>query len=378
MLQKDPLHMIPVCEPVLGGNEKKYVLECLETNWISSAGKFLDRFEEMVRDQCGARHAIACSSCTTGLHLAFEAIGLKTGDEVIVPAFNLIAGTNMVVLAGGKPVLVDSDPETWCMDARKIAEKITPRTKAIMPVHMYGHPCDMDPIMELAKKHNLAVIEDVAEAHGAEYKGKALGAIGHLGCFSFYANKNITTGEGGMVVTNDDAHAKKIRMMRNQGFQQPRFVHEIGGFNYRLTNLQAAIGVAQMERLDAIVKRRRELAAQYRERLQGQRGVRVATEAKWAKSVYWQICVVLTDEFGATKDDVMSKLHADGVETRSFFCPMNLQPLFSGKNAEFPDLRGSYPVSEHLWNHGLYLPSGLNLSDSQIDEVVAKLLKCRK
>ena len=370
--------MIPVCEPVLGGNEKKYVLECLETNWISSAGKFLDRFEKMVREQCNACHAIACSSCTTGLHLAFEVLDLKPGDEVIVPAFNLIAGTNMAVLAGGKPVLVDSDPETWCIDARKIAEKITPRTRAIMPVHMYGHPCDMDPIMELAQKHNLIVIEDVAEAHGAEYKGKQLGAIGQIGCFSFYANKNVTTGEGGMVVTNNDDYEKRIRMMRNQGFQKLRFVHELRGFNYRLTNLQAAIGVAQMERLDAIVKRRRDLAAEYRKRLQGQRGVLVASEAPWAKSVFWQICILLTDEFGATKDEVMSKLHADGVETRSFFCPMNLQPLFSGKNKRFPDLRGSYPVSERLWKQGLYLPSGLNLTDGQIDEVVEKLLRCRK
>lgn len=370
--------MIPVCEPVLGGNEKKYVLECLETNWISSSGKFLDRFEEMVRDQCGAKHAIACNSCTTGLHMMFGVLELKPGDEVIVPAFNLIAGTNMVVLAGGTPVLVDADPGHWCIDARQIESKITPRTRAIMAVHMYGHPCEMDLIMKIAAKHNLVVVEDAAEAHGAEVNGTPVGAIGQLGCFSFYANKNITTGEGGMVVTNSDSYANRIRMLRNQGFQQPRFVHEVRGFNYRLTNLQAAIGVAQMERFDTIVNRRRELAAKYRERLKDERGLQLAGEAPWAKNVYWQICVVLSDDFGATKDQVMEKLQTDGVETRSFFCPMNLQPLFSGKFKNFPDLRGDYPVSNHLWTHGFYLPSGLNLTDGQIDEVVEKFLKCRK
>ena len=369
--------MIPVCEPYLAGNEKKYVLECLETNWISSSGKFLNRFEEMVRDGCGVKHAICCSSCTTALHLAFEVLDLQPGDEVIVPAFNLIAGTNMVILAGGKPVLADSDPRHWCIDVAKIEEKITPRTRAIMAVHMYGHPCDMGPLMELAQEHSLVVVEDAAEAHGAEYKGRKVGGIGHMGCFSFYANKNITTGEGGMVVTDNDEYAERIRKIRNQGLEEPRFVHQVRGFNYRLTNLQAAIGVAQMERIEEIVERRRELFRRYKERLENQRGITLAWEAEWAKSVFWQICVVLTEEFGSSKEKVMSQLHKAGVDTRSFFCPMNLQPLFSGKNKKFPDLRGSYPVSERLWKRGFYLPSGLGLTDGQIDEVAGKLLQCR-
>ena len=235
---------IPVCEPLLDGNERKYVLDCLDTSWISSAGKYIPAFEHAFSRYCGARHGIACSSGTAAIHLALLALEIGPGDEVIVPCFNLIAGVNAVMLTGARPVLVDVDPRTWCLDPALLAEKITSRTKAIMAVHMYGHPCDMDPILDLARRHGLRVIEDGAEAHGAEYKGRRVGGLGDVGCFSFYGNKIITTGEGGMVVTNDEGLAARSALLRNQGFEESRFVHREMGFNYRLTNMQAAIGLA--------------------------------------------------------------------------------------------------------------------------------------
>lgn len=370
--------MIPVCEPVLDGNEERYVVDCLRTNWISSTGEYIAAFEERFGRYCGAGFGVACSSGTSAIHLALEALGIGPGDEVIIPCFTLIVSANVVMLTGARPVLVDIDPKTGCIDPEKIEEKITPRTRAILVVHMYGHPCDMDPIMQLAKTHGLYVLEDAAEAHGAEYKGGKVGAIGDAGCFSFYGNKVITTGEGGMIVTNSRDVAERARLLRNQAFEEPRFVHRFVGFNYRMTNLQAAIGLAQCEKMEEKVERKREIARLYTERLRGQPDLTLPDEAPWARSVYWMYGVLLGDAFGRSRDEVMRVLKERGVETRAFFYPMHRQPAFlHTRDPRVPDVSGTFPVSDDWSRRGLYLPSGLGLTTHQIDEVVEKLLACR-
>ncbi len=368
--------MIPVYEPLLDGNEIKYVLDCLETNWISSLGKYIQLFEEKLRAYCGVPHAVACSNCTVGLHMSLVALGIGGGDEMIIPDFTLIVSANTVIQAGARPVLVDVDPQTWCIDPTKIEEKITPRTKAIMAVHMYGHPCDMPAILDIARRHNLYVIEDCAEAHGAEIKGQRVGSFGDAAVFSFYGNKIITTGEGGMVLCKDAALADRLRLLRNQGFQEPRFVHEVVAYNYRLTNVQAAIGVAQMEKIDEKVALKRRVARIYNALLENQPGITLPYEAPDAQSVYWMYGVVV--DFGSGKEEIMAALKAKGVDTRAFFCPMHLQPVFvQGDDPRFPDVSGHYPVSTRLWERGFYLPSSMTLTEAQMQEVVAKLLECR-
>jgi perosamine synthetase len=369
--------MIPVWEPVLDGNEERYVLDCLETNWISSLGRYITRFEEAFAAWCGMPHAVACSSGTAALHLSLVALGIGPGDEVIIPDFTLIVSANTVLLAGARPVLVDVDPKTWCLDPAKVEEKITPSTRAVMAVHMYGHPCDMTAIADIARRHNLAVIEDCAEAHGAEIAGRKVGTFGDAGCFSFYGNKILTTGEGGMVLVRDAALAAKLRLLRDQGFEPPRFVHRVVGFNYRLTNVQAAIGLAQTEKADEKVRLKREIASRYLALLAFRDDVEVPFEAAGAKNVYWMFGVKLGPAFAQGRDAVMDELKASGVETRAFFCPMHRQPVFQDGDPRYPDVRGEYPVSDDLWNRGLYLPSGLGLTREQAGEVVEKLLACR-
>jgi len=369
--------MIPVCEPVLNGKELQYVMEAMETNWISSAGKYISLFEEKFSQYCGVPYGVACSNCTTALHMSLVALGIGPGDEVIIPDFTLIVSANTVILAGAKPVPVDVDRSTWCIDPSLIEAKITPRTKAIMVVHMYGHPCDMQAIMGIAERHNLYVIEDCAQSVGAEVNGLKTGSFGDAACFSFYGNKILTTGEGGMVLCRDKKLADRLRLLRNQGFQEPRFVHEVMGFNYRLTNIQAAIGLAQTEMVDEKVAKKRWIGQTYDELLSGQSDLMLPCEKPWAKNVYWMYGIVVQDSFGIGKDDLMPKLRDKGVDTRAFFCPMSLQPLFKGDDARFPDMSGDYPVSVDLWNRGLYLPSGLGLTRSQMEEVVQKLLECK-
>ena len=369
--------MIPVCEPVLDGREMKSVMDCMETNWISSAGKYISLFEDKFSQYCGVPFGVACSNCTTALHMSLVALGIGPGDEVIIPDFTLIVSANTVILAGAKPVLVDVDSKTWCIDAGLIEAKITPRTKAIMVVHMYGHPCDMEAIMEIARRHNLFVIEDCAQAHGAEVNGKKAGSFGDVSCFSFYGNKILTTGEGGMVLCRDEKLAERLRLLRNQGFQEPRFVHEVVAFNYRLTNIQAAIGVAQTELIEEKITRKRWIGQTYNELLTGTPELVLPYEEPWAKNVYWMYGIVLEESFGVAKDDLMKMLKVKGVDTRSFFCPMSLQPIFHGSDPRFPDIAGDYPVSVDLWNRGLYLPSGLGLTRPQMEEVVEKLLECK-
>ncbi|HDI12971.1 MAG: aminotransferase DegT [Hadesarchaea archaeon] len=365
--------MIPVCEPKLGKKELKYVTDCIRTNWISSKGKYINEFEEKFSKYCGAKYGIATCNGTTALHLALASLGIKTGDEVLCPAFTMIATANAITYTGAKPVLVDSEPHTWNIDPAKIEEKITKRTKAIMVMHTYGHPCDMDEISEIAKNHDLYVIEDAAEAHGAEYKGKKVGALGDAGCFSFYANKILTTGEGGMVVTNDEKIAEMCRLLRDQAFEPKRFLHRYIGFNYRMTNLQAAIGVAQMELIDKSVETRRRNARLYNSLLKGVDGISTPPEALWAKNVYWMYTVLIEDSFGMDRDKLMTYLKERGIETRSAFYPIHVQPVYAKQ------YRGEkYPVAEKLSREGINLPSGNTLTKDQIKYITEAILSAKE
>jgi perosamine synthetase len=370
--------VIPVWEPVLDGNEARYVRDCLETNWISSLGRYITRFEESFAAWNDMPHGVAMSSCTAALHASLVALGIGHGDEVIIPDFTLIVSANTVIQAGARPVLVDVDEKTWCLDAQRVEAAVTPRTKAIMAVHMYGHPCDMPALGDIAKRRGLALLEDCAEAHGAEIAGRKVGTFGAASCFSFYGNKILTTGEGGMVLTRDAALAGKLRLLRDQAFEPPRFVHREIGFNYRLTNVQAAIGLAQTEKADEKVARKREIARWYLELFSGCPDVALPIEAQGARSVYWMFGVKLSDRFAQGRDAVMGELHARGVETRAFFCPMHRQPVFERADPRFPNRTGRWPVSDDLWKRGLYLPSGLNLTRAQAEEVAGKLLDCRR
>ncbi len=360
--------MIPVCEPTLIGNEKKYVEQCIDTNWISSGGSFLEEFEKKFSKFCNAKHGVSCSNGTTALHLALAALGIGKGDDVIVPDFTIIAVANAVLYTGATPVFVDSEMKTWNMNPEKIEEKITSRTKAIIAVHTYGCPADMDKIKGIARKHNLKVIEDAAESHGATYKGRPTGGLGDVGCFSFYANKIITTGEGGMVLTNDDKIAEKARLLRNHAFTKPRFVHHEVGFNYRMTNIQAAIGVAQLENAEKLVRMRQENARLYNEELEGVPGITTPPSCPYGTNVYWMYGILIDEDgFGIGKDEVMRLLQESGVETRSFFYPMHLQPVY--KDMAEIDCSGEYPVSEQLYEEGFYLPSSSHLTPEQIKKI---------
>ncbi len=368
--------MIPVNEPVIGEREIEYVMDCLRTGWISSAGKYIERFEEQWAAYCGRRFGVAMCNGSVALQAAVAALNLKPSYEVIMPTFTIISCASAVIYNGGVPVLVDSDPRTWCMDVKQIEEKITPRTRAIMPVHIYGHPVDMDPIIRIAQEHNLAIIEDAAEAHGAEYltgrdtsrpSWKRCGSFGDMSCFSFYANKLITTGEGGIVLTDKPELAERLRSLRNLCFQpQRRFYHEELGFNFRLTNLQAAIGLAQMERMDEIIAHKRWMGQEYTRQLKDIKELQLPVEEPWARSVYWMYGVVLSEETGMDAVQFAQKLLEKDVETRPFFLGMHEQPVFNNGGIF---QKGFYPIVEMLGRQGLYLPSGLSLNKDQLDNM---------
>jgi perosamine synthetase len=365
--------MIPVCVPLLGGRELEYVQDCIATNWISSKGKYVNAFEERFASYCGVSHGIATTSGTTALHLALASLGVGPGDEVILPSFTMMSTAFAVIYCGARPVLVDAEPDTWNMNPDLIEEKITRRTKVLLPVHLYGHPCDMDPILRLARLHDLSVVEDAAEAHGAEYRRRKAGSIGDIGCFSFYANKIITCGEGGMVVTKDDAIAEKARSLKDLAFdRERRFLHTDIGYNYRMTNIQAAIGLAQLERIDEMVERRRNHAMRYNQLLAGVPGIQRPVEMPWARNVYWMYSLLIHDEFGMGREELMKLLEERGVESRTFFFPMHEQPVFRRMKI-FPD--GRYPVAENLGRRGLYLPSSSGLSDDEIRYVCDVLIE---
>ncbi|MDR3686670.1 MAG: DegT/DnrJ/EryC1/StrS family aminotransferase [Coriobacteriia bacterium] len=360
--------MIPVNEPLIGQSEMAYAKAALDEGWISSAGRYIDEFEQGFASYCGRRHGIAVANGTVALQLAVSCLNLEPGDEIIMPSFTIISCALAAIYNDAVPCLVDVEPDTWCMDVSQIEAKIGVRTRAIMPVHMYGHPVDMDAIEALAWKHGLAVVEDAAEAHGAEFDGRKCGGFGELSCFSFYANKIVTTGEGGMVLTDDDELAERARSKRNLCFQeQRRFVHEELGFNFRLTNLQAAIGVGQLERIESVVDRRREMAAAYSAGLSGL-PLQLPVERPRAKNVYWMYGVVLDDDVDFDAQEFASRLARLGVQTRPFFVGMHEQPVFHAKGLFLGE---SYPVTERISARGLYLPSGQAITDEQIEMVIA-------
>jgi perosamine synthetase len=364
---------IPVNEPLLDGNERKYLLECLETGWISSEGPFVRQFEERFAQVVDRRHGVAVANGTAALEIAVKALGIGPGDEVILPTFTIISCAAAVVRAGALPVLVDADPLTWNMDVDQVEALITPRTKAIMAVHIYGLPVDMEPLLALAGRHGLRVIEDAAQMHGQTYRGRPCGSFGDVSIFSFYPNKHITTGEGGMIVTDDAAVAERCRGLRNLCFQaERRFVHEELGWNYRLTNLQAALGLAQLERLDGFVERKRELGRRYSELLADLPRLELPVAGTaYAASIYWVYGLVLKEQLPFAADEAMRRLAAQGIGTRPFFWPMHEQPVFRKMGLFVGEC---YPVAERLARRGFYLPSGLALSDDQ-QLRVAKVLR---
>lgn len=361
---------IPVNEPLLYGNEKKYLLECIDSGWISSEGPFVRQFEEQFAERVGRQHGIAVANGSGALDIAVQALQLGPGDEVILPTFTIISCAAAIVRAGSIPVLVDADPVTWNMSAEQIAERITPSTKAIMVVHIYGLPVDMDPIIALARKHSLKIIEDAAEMHGQTYKGKPCGSFGDISTFSFYPNKHITTGEGGMLVCNDPDLAERCRSLRNLCFQaKKRFVHEELGWNYRMTNMQAALGLAQLERLDEFVGIKRAMGRRYTTQLKDAAALQLPlVQTEYAENIYWVFGVVLDDAIPFDAEEAMKRLAAAGIGTRPFFWPMHEQPVF-GEMGLFTG--ESYPVAERLARRGFYLPSGLALTGQQMERVAA-------
>jgi len=368
--------MIPVCTPLLGGNEKKYVDDCLKTNWISSAGKYVQLFEEKFSRYCGTKYGIATTSGTTALHLALAAAGIGPGDEVIMPTFTIASPAFAALYCGAKPVFVDAQLDTWNIDPQKIEAKITKKTKAIIPVHIYGHPCDMTAIMRIARKHKLLVIEDAAEAHGAEYKKKKVGGIGHISCFSFYGNKIITCGEGGMVVTSDKKIAKQCRNLKNLSFiKKKRFWHNNLGFNYRMTNIQAALGFAQFEKINMYIKKRRTNAKLYNSRLKDIPGITLAVERPDVKNVHWMYSILINKKFGMSRKELITKLKVKRIETRTFFLPLHNQPVF--KKMGYAS-KNRYPVAEEISRRGLYLPSGSGLKKNEIEYICECIKKIAK
>lgn len=370
------MSFIPVNDPLLDGNEKKYLLECIETGWISSEGPFVRQFEERFAARVNRRHAIAVTNGTAALDAAIEAMGVGPGDEIIMPTFTIISCIGQIVRAGARPVLVDSDPVSWNMDVGQIEARITPRTKAIMAVHIYGLPVDMDPLLDIAHRYGLKVLEDAAQMHGQTYKGRPCGSFGDISTFSFYPNKHITTGEGGMIVTDDDSWADDCRGLRNLCFQPGRrFVHERLGWNLRMTNLQAALGLAQLERLDAFVGRKRAMGARYNELLKDVAGVQPPLpHTDYAENIYWVYGLLLNGDLAMDAEEAMRCLAAKGIGCRPFFWPMHEQPvlqrmgLFQGER---------FLVAEHLARRGFYLPSGLALTSEQqarVAEAVAEVV----
>ncbi len=365
----NPSDFIPVNVPLLEGNEEKYVSDCLRTGWISSEGPAVREFEEKFAARMGRKFGIAVCNGSAALDAAVAALRLNPGDEVLLPSFTIISCAAAIVRAGAMPVVVDCDPATWNSTAAHFAEKITSRTRAIMVVHLYGLPTDMDPVLALAKEHGLAVIEDAAEMHGQTYRGKPCGSFGDLSTFSFYPNKHITTGEGGMIVTDDAQLAERCRSLRNLCFKPGRrFVHDELGWNLRMTNLQAALGLAQLEQLDTFVERKRHLGATYQKLLAPLRD-RVElplAETGYAKNIYWVFGIVLKATVPFDAEEAMRRLEKKGIGTRPFFWPMHEQPVFRNRGW-FVDTR--LPVAENLARRGFYVPSGLALSDAQMQRV---------
>ena len=369
--------MISVNAPSLGRKELNLISECIKTGWISHEGPFVKKFEDAFAQFCNAKYGVACSSGTAALHLGFISLGINKNDEVIIPTFTMIATAYALIYIGAKPVLVDAEPRTWNMDVGQIEDKLGKRTKAILPVHIYGHPVKMDTVWQIARSTKILIFSDSSEAHGAEFKGIKAGALCDAAAFSFYANKIVTTGEGGMVVTNRKRVAERARYFRNMAFQKKtRYLHKDVGYNYRMTNLQAAIGLAQTQRIEESISKKRKIAHLYDGRLKGIEGITTPIEESWAKNVYWVYGILIDEKIlGLSRDKFREELYKEGIDTRPFFIPMHKQPVFR-KMGLF--LREKYPVSEDIAKRGLCLPSGLNLNEKQIDFICEKIKKIKQ
>jgi perosamine synthetase len=363
--------VIPVFEPSLGDEEIEAVAAAIRRGEISgSFGTEIESFEREFADYVGVRHGVAVTSGTTALHLAVTVLDLEPGSEILVSASTNIASALAAYHNGHVPVPVDSESITWNLDLDLLESLITPRTRAVIPVHLFGHPVDMDALDEIASRHGLAVIEDCAESHGATVRGRMTGALGAMGCFSFYANKIITTGEGGMITTNDDYLAGQLRLLRNLAFGTPRFLHQEAGFNFRMTGYQAAMGRVQLQRIESTIEAKRRMAHAYTARLEGIQGIRTPVELDWARNVYWMYGVEVTESFSLTRDELRTWLAEGGIDSRTFFCPLSLQPFLQRQ----PGFRPTpCPVAERLWTTGLYLPSSATLSDDEIQTVVERV-----
>lgn len=358
------MEFIPVNTPLLDGNEKKYLCECIDTGWISSEGPFVKRLESGLADYVGRKYGIAVCNGSVALDLSVEALMLEKGDEVIMPAFTIISCASSLVRKGIKPVLVDADPYTWNMDVTQIEEKITSKTKAIMVVHLYGLPVDMDVVLEIAERHHLYIIEDGAEAHGLVYKGKKCGSFGTISAMSFYPNKHITTGEGGMVLVDDEKLRERCDLFRNLCHSKDRrFYHEELGYNFRMSNIQAAVGVAQLEKIEEHLRLKRELGASYQAKLKGTKGLQLPVEnTEYAENLYWVFGMVIENDVPLDAREIMKKLAERKVGCRPFFYPMHFQPVFR-KMGLFEN--ESYPIAEKLGERGFYIPSGLSVTEEQ-------------
>jgi len=359
---------IAVTNPLFDDEEIELVSECIISGWVSSGGPFVKKFEQLMADYCNVKYAVSCSSATAGLHLSLMAANIGPGDEVIVPSLTFIATANAVTYTGAKPVFVDSEIETWNIDPGRIKEAITKRTKAIIPVHLYGHPADMDLINDIADDYNLLVIEDAAEAQGAIYKDRIVGSLSHIAIFSFFGNKVITTGEGGMIVTNNEEIAEKCRILRDHGMSpDKRYWHEVIGYNYRMTNMQAALGVAQMGKIEKIISRKKEIAEEYKKHFQDIPGITLPANMEWAQSVYWLYTILIDNKItGCKVEKLMSALKAQGIDSRPVFPPVHTQPVYKNDR--------SLPVSEKISSIGISLPSASEIRDEDIKKVCDVIL----
>jgi len=366
-----PLRKIPISAPRFIGNESKYVQECIDSTWVSSIGRFIPLFEDGFARFCNVPHAIATNNGTSALHLALLGCNVKAGDEVIVPTLTFVATANAVAYCGAKPVFVDSEPRTMNLDPSLLEAKITPKTRAIIVVHLYGHPADMDPILAIARRHNLFVIEDAAEAHGALYRGQIVGGLGDVGTFSFFGNKIITTGEGGMVTTRDPAKAALVRTYRGQGMQPDRrYWFPVIGYNYRMTNIQAALGLAQLEQIDVYMAHHRTVASWYAHYLSPIADLlALPIEEAWCRHAYWLYTVILNPAVSTDRDEMMRQLAAVGIETRPVFYPMHVMPPYF-------EVDGHYPVADRLGARGLSLPTHIGLTEADVAYIAGHLARC--
>lgn len=356
---------IPISQPTITQKEIDYVTDAVTSGWVSSLGKYIDSFEEKFAAYCGTNHAVATSNGTTALHLALVALDIKIGDEVIIPDLTFVATANAVKFTGAEPVIVDIDEQTLCISPQAIENAITPKTKAIIPVHLYGHPANMVEINKIAQKYNLLVVEDAAEAHGAEVNGQKVGGLGKVGVFSFYGNKIITSGEGGMITTNDESLYHRLKHLRDHAMsKEKRYWHTEVGFNYRMTNLQAALGVAQFERIDEILAKKAEIFEWYQDLLKGIEGIRLNYQASWAKNVYWMVCLEIDGYTENQRDELIKKLKTKGIDSRPYFYPISDMPMYESVNT---------PVCHKVYQRGLNLPSYFDITKAQVERVCNQL-----